>query len=980
MRKITTILLLKPEFSCNLVLHNQFFTIRILSHILFFVIILYQNGIGQFHSVETPFIQSFPKEIYNAGLHNWKINQDQQGIMYFANDGGLLTYDGTIWKTFTSPNKTTFRSLAINNRGIIYGGGQNEFGNFLPDTTGAWVFHSLKSIIPKEHREFEDVWEMFCINETIYFRSSGKLYEYKDDIVKVYDTLNIDFSGVHREQLFVHDINKGLFVLKNNGYQSMNNSESLKGKRVQGIVILNSDTLIATRSDGIYHRSQNKTTLWDNEAHQFLLENEIRSFIQLDEETIAIGTLFGGLVILNTEGKISQIINKENGLLSNRIFSVFMDRDKNVWLGLDKGINHLQINSSLSHILPDGQLEGTGYVAHIHNEQLYLGTNNGLYTTPWKKNGKSKLSQPFTLVNGTKGQAWGLNIIDNELILSNKKGAFSVSKNNSTQFTNNLGHWLFKDLDSELGLIAAGTYEGISLFKKEKGSLKYVQNISEMEESSRFIEIDKFGNIWMAHPYKGIYKLSKGNNYTDSKAQLLGQEQGLPSNIHNHLFKIKDEIIFCGEYGTFNYDYTNNQFEPNIKFNEIFGKDTKIRRLVETPNGNIWFLTNTEIGVLEIDDLGLDKKIVKKVFPELKDLLNGGFELIYPYSDEHVFISSEKGFYHYSSNENTQMDTTFQTIINEVSIFSPHKEIIFNGNTYDGHKITAHHQYTHTLPHSSNGFTFSYSATNFTHKKLLNYRYRLNGFDEEWSSWSNQNMKEYTNLPHGEYTFQVQAKSYQGIESNICEYSFNISPPWYLSTWAYIVYGFLFIGLALFIYQLSNKRYQNLEEDHEKIIQKNKEEINRLKSEKMKLELEHKKRALVSSTLLLVQKNETLGGVKEDLTLLTKEIKDKPLRSKINKLIHKLQQDEVLDDGWEQFMLHFNQLHGNFFQRLKTSYPTLTPKDLKLCGYLRMNLSTKEIASLMNISVRGVEASRYRLRKKIELHSSTNLTEFLMEY
>ncbi|MEL6253618.1 MAG: hypothetical protein AAFR87_16535, partial [Bacteroidota bacterium] len=97
-------------------------------------------------------------------------------------------------------------------------------------------------------------------------------------------------------------------------------------------------------------------------------------------------------------------------------------------------------------------------------------------------------------------------------------------------------------------------------------------------------------------------------------------------------------------------------------------------------------------------------------------------------------------------------------------------------------------------------------------------------------------------------------------------------------------------------------------------------------------------------------------------------------------LIQMLQQDSMLDKGWEQFLLHFNEVNKDFFREIKSSYPDLTPKDLKLCAYMRMNLSTKEMASLLNVTVRGIEASRYRLRKKFDLDSSQNLTEFLMAY
>lgn len=932
-------------------------------------------SVGQPIPTAVPFIQSFSKDIYHAALHNWKIEQDDRGIMYFANDGGMLTYDGAVWKTYSLPNQTTFRSLAVGKQGNIYVGGQNDFGEFIPDEKGLWVFHSFKELIPKEHQEFEDVWDICHTGTSTYFRASNKIYEYSNGKISVEDSFQADFMGIANNQIIIHDYKSGLFKLENGVYQKIEGSEILANKEIANIIQLTNTLLVATEKFGIFELRNGSIKQWENEAQTFLFDNEIRSITHLYDNRISIGTIYGGLLILNKEGKVESYINNENGLLSNSVLSQFLDRDNNLWLGLDKGINYIQTNSSFTRIFPDGKLEGAGYTAQIHQDKLYLGTNNGLYSIPWNQHNDPLHPKSFSLVNNTKGQTWGLDVIDDQLILSHSDGAFIVKENDAQQFQKDDGYWLFDELESNNKFIVAGTYHGLSLLKKEGQKWIFIQKISDLTESSRFLEEDKYGNLWVAHPYKGIYKINKSQDYKTSNVELLGKNEGLFSNLHNHLFKIKDEIIFCAEQGFFTYNYNTGKFDPYSPFYAIFDDWTKIRRLAETPNGNIWFINSTEIGLLEIKDIGLERKINKKVFPELKALLNGGFELIYPYDDDNVFISTERGFVHYSSNLSNTSDSSFQVILNEVINTLPEPKIVFHGqsNNSQNTPIT-------TYPYNSNAFLFSFSATSYAHNHLLQYRYKLEGSSNEWSSWSKQNKKEYTNLPSGKYSFLIQAKDYQNRESDIYSYSFNIAPPWYLSNWAYLFYLGVTAFVIFLLYKWNDKRYQDLEEDHEKTIQQNQQEINQLKNEKMELELEHKKRALVSSTLLLVQKNETLSEIKEELNKIKKETKNKSSQPKIDKLIHKLQQNEILDEGWEQFMLHFNELHGDFLKRIKQAYPALTPKDLKLCGYLRMNLSTKEIASLMNVSIRGVEASRYRIRKKCALESGHNLTEFLMEF
>ncbi|RYY00234.1 MAG: hypothetical protein EOO53_22325 [Gammaproteobacteria bacterium] len=90
-------------------------------------------------------------------------------------------------------------------------------------------------------------------------------------------------------------------------------------------------------------------------------------------------------------------------------------------------------------------------------------------------------------------------------------------------------------------------------------------------------------------------------------------------------------------------------------------------------------------------------------------------------------------------------------------------------------------------------------------------------------------------------------------------------------------------------------------------------------------------------------------------------------------------EDDKIDENWEHFAHHFDKVHTDFLVVLKSRYPNLTPGELKLCAYLRMNLSNKEIAQLVNISTRGVEIARYRLRKKLGLSKETNLFDFLIK-
>ena len=157
------------------------------------------------------------------------------------------------------------------------------------------------------------------------------------------------------------------------------------------------------------------------------------------------------------------------------------------------------------------------------------------------------------------------------------------------------------------------------------------------------------------------------------------------------------------------------------------------------------------------------------------------------------------------------------------------------------------------------------------------------------------------------------------------------------------------------------------------------EKLIQLKNEKLETEMLHKNKELAASTLHIIHNNDFLTNVSQQLEEVSKRMKVKEAQHEINKLVKTIKKDIVHDVDWKKFEILFDASHENYLARLRDSYPQLTPKDQKLCSFLKMNLATKEIAPLLNISVRGVEIARYRLRKKLELDPKTDLIEFIMK-
>jgi DNA-binding CsgD family transcriptional regulator len=271
----------------------------------------------------------------------------------------------------------------------------------------------------------------------------------------------------------------------------------------------------------------------------------------------------------------------------------------------------------------------------------------------------------------------------------------------------------------------------------------------------------------------------------------------------------------------------------------------------------------------------------------------------------------------------------------------------------------------------------------------LEYSYRLKGFEENWSEWTKRTEKEFTNLPEGNYSFEVKVKNNLGQQSAVACYGFAMSPPWYWSIWAKMFYLLLFGALIYGLYKWQEIRFtaqeakydeeqKKLQYIHELELSKTEVELVALNNEKLEAEINFKNAELASSAMHLVKKGELITKIKGELAQVMKGFDNPQATAELKKMVKVLNEEDNIDQEWEQFSKHFDKVHSDFLVVLKEKHPTISSNELKLCAYLRMNLSTKEIAQLMNISPRGVEISRYRLRKKIQIPTEESLFNYLI--
>ena len=285
------------------------------------------------------------------------------------------------------------------------------------------------------------------------------------------------------------------------------------------------------------------------------------------------------------------------------------------------------------------------------------------------------------------------------------------------------------------------------------------------------------------------------------------------------------------------------------------------------------------------------------------------------------------------------------------------------------------------MPKDLNSLYFEYSSTLFEQQKKIEFSYQLVGFDKEWSEWSSKSEKYYTNIPKGNYLFKVKSRNNLGNESSEVSYPFTINPAWYETFWIYLLYvlALLCFIMALILRQKRKheKEQEDLKNEHQLQIEYNENEIFRLKNEKLESEVSFKNKELATTSMHLIKKNKLLSKIKQQLLPIININPDNKQSHEIKKVIKLLNNTEKRDADWEQFAMHFDSIHSDFLSKLKEKFPNLSANDLKICAYIKMNLSSKEIAQLMSITIRAVEVSRYRLRKKLNVSPNINLFDYL---
>ena len=904
---------------------------------------------------ELPPIAKFTTENYMGDNQNWMISQGINDYIYVANNKGLLEYNGSEWITYNSPNNTIIRAVKVIGD-KIYTGCYAEFGYWLKNDFGTLDYISLTSKLNKKSLEDEQIWNIIDYNEWVIFQSNDSIYFYntQTETFKIITAANIIYKIFKvNDRIYYHVADEGIYVVKDGESKLISNNSILKSERVINIFEDGENLIILTRSSGFFKFQNSKITPWEISSNSLLKETDVFSSIQLEDDSFIIGTISDGILHLSKEGEIKYQITQKKGLSNNTVLSLFEDRNHNVWAGLDNGINCINVNSPIKTFFDYEGVLGTVYTTQVFKNTLYIGSNQGLFYRALNSTNES-----FKFIEGTAGQVWDLfNLNDEYLFCGHHLGTFIINQNKAKKISDNLGTWTFKEIPHRENLLLQGNYNGLFILENINGFWQLKNKIEGFKNSSRYFEINEDNQVWVSHEYKGVFSLKLNDSLT--KVIKSDMEMTLPLGKNSSLITYKNTVLYASEEGIFKYDKNKKQFQKDsILSSTIKESDYISGKLVVDKDERLWTFSKNNISYIENDDV-TNKPVISNI-PIPSKLRRGvlGYENISLTNHDKYVLGTANGYIILDASRiNNNKNYTIH--LNAVSLQNINDETV-------NYPLDIESEFKH----KKGLLMFKYSVPEYDKYLDVNYQYKLEGHSNKWSKWTDNSKVTFENLSFGEYTFNVRAKVGNKLSINTASYSFLVHRPWYLSNMAFLFY-FLLLLIIIFITHKAYKRHYIKKFAREQM--ENEQALMQINNEKLNQDIDNKNRELAISTMSIIKKNRVLNKIKKELK--------KNKQTTDNKTVLELVNSNLNDSkDWSFFEQAFNNADKDFLEKIKQVHPDLTPNDLRFCAYLRLNLSSKEMAPLLNISTKSVETKRYRLRKKLGLEHDSGLVNYILKF
>lgn len=794
------------------------------------------------------YVQNFGPETYDASAQNLAITQGADGLLYVGNGSGVLEYDGASWRLIPIPNGSSALSLAVDSEGRIFVGGVGELGYLAPDPRGRMRYVSLLEQIPQEARDFSDVWTVHTLPEGIYFQTSDRILHWTgrpmDPMEMWRSEAGFYLAYVVRGTYYVRN-RGGLFTLVDGTLHPVPGGATWGKYRIRALLPHGADAyLVMTAEHGLFRcpaapsggtgggetnaADEDACTRFSPGSTDLLARLRPYSASQLPDGGFAIGTARGGVVLLDRDGGLRQILNEDSGLRYNRVWSTYVDRQGGLWLGLGNGLARVEVSTSVTSFGKTTGLAGAVTSVARHEGRLYATTTLGLYML---EPGGGRTAPRFVAVPGVETPCWSLLSTGQGLLAGCFRGGYNLDQE----------RWGWADLAVVLSfhrsrqnpaLIYLGMQNGLARVNLSTGSWSEAEPIDGIGEQVGTIAEDSQGQLWMGRLPGGLLRFQPATNPADAPTiTRFGVEDGLPAGGF-HAETLGGHLTFVSTLGAglFRLDpqvgsrrSDSLDFIPDTTFDAFLPQGSPDSALLkEDAQGRVWIVADEASGVAHprADSGYTFAPTELRRMPNLQ-IYNMMIEAGGP-----VWLGGPDGLLRLETTHSVDSSTDYSARIRRVTTATG--SLLYAGQRNPPDK-TPEPRPTMALDYQDNALRFAFAAPRYDASERIHYRTRLDGFDraatgDGWSGWSLETDKDYTNLWEGHYVFRVQARDVYGALSREDSFTFRILPPWYRSWWAYGLYT-----LALGAVVLGSVRFQRQKLRRERAISARLREVDQLK-------------------------------------------------------------------------------------------------------------------------------------------------------
>lgn len=767
--------------------------------------------------------QTYNFEYYNVeeGLPQSQVNaitQDSRGHLWVGTQGGgVCKFDGLTFKKF--------KEIDGLSGDIVTDISEDTKGNiWVTSTWGGITRYNGRSFLNFTKKDGFSNNSNNCVftdkASRVWVGSNTGLSVYENGVIKNFTKKNADLSGTKVN--CVTEDNKGnIWVGTNEGITIFYKDKKVFINKGDGLI---SDNVLVIKQNlkGDFYIGTDKGltvllagSIDESKTYKFIptplknLEIKITALLETKEKEQWVATELNGIYIISSTGEYKQI-TKKNGLPTNSVSSLFQDRSGNVWIGSDGGGLIKYGNRAFTYFNGVDGLSNNGIFSIIEDNEdnIWISTNDeGVYKL------KDNQSSQYNINNGLKSNT----------VLSSAK-----DKNNNLWFATSNG-----------------------LTKYSNGKFKTYTTADGLPSNDiKVLLIDKDDNLWIGTNGNGLSKYNHKifTNYTE--------KDGLPHNYVHSLFQDTKGNIWIGT-GMGPVKYNNNKFHSYYgakgfcnnyvgsitedKFGHIwFGTDRCVVRydgldfksisveqglssgviylLHADKNGYVWVGTNNGIDKINFDSYGQINNVRNYKSKQGFKGVECNNRAIYEDHSGNLWIGTVKGLVKYNPKADKTNVFAPQTHINNIKLFFENVDWL----NYSKELIPWNNLPKNlVLSHDNNHLTFEFSAINLILPEEIQYRFKLENFDNKWYQTTDKTSATYSNLPAGSYTFKVIARNEDGVwNQEPTTYPFTITAPWWKKWWAILLFVF---AIFYTIYKISSYREKQQKKISKKLEQKVKE-------------------------------------------------------------------------------------------------------------------------------------------------------------